>query len=113
MGSLSFFGSCKKEILPPEPQRIIAESCLIQISNPGGRSYPSDSVISFNCTSSFCSLMPLNPKNYWIYEDSVFNNGDFVKVKYDTLRFNKTWKSLSDGLVWWEPTISIGLPERV
>ena len=37
----------------------------------------------------------------------------FQKVQFDTLRFRKTWKSLTDELVWWESNISIGLPDKL
>jgi len=55
--------------------------------------------------------LPLNKKDYWIYKDSIFNNGTFTKVQYDTLRFINTWQSHPDNLVWWETSISIGLPQ--
>ncbi|MBK9380658.1 MAG: hypothetical protein IPN39_04960 [Chitinophagaceae bacterium] len=108
-GSL-FLASCKKDnFIPP----IKEESCVLQTGNPAGRSYTSDSLISFTCTAKHCGILPLSTKNYWIYEDSVFSDGVFQKVQYDTLRFHKTWKSLSDELVWWESNISIGLPDKL
>ena len=105
-----FLPSCKKDsFIPP----IKEESWVLQTGNPAGRSYTSDSLISFTCTAKHCGILPLSTKNYWIYEDSVFSDGVFQKVQYDTLRFHKTWKSLSDELVWWESNISIGLPDKL
>ncbi len=85
----------------------------MQTSNPSGRSYSADSVISYPCTGSFCGLMPMNSNNFWIYEDSLFTDGVFKQVQYDTLRFTGTYRSLNDGLVWWESNISVGLPEKM
>lgn len=108
-GSL-FLSSCKKEsFVTPETE----EPCLLQTFNPAGRSYSSDSLVSFECTSKFCGLMPMSTRNFWIYEDSVFTDGVFSHIQYDTLRFSKTWKTLSDELVWWESNISVGLPEKL
>ena len=110
MGSI-FFVSCIKEdfanrVTPVEP-------CELQTANPSGRSYSKDSVVSFTCTQKFCGMLPLSAKNYWIYEDSVFNDGIFVRVQLDTLRYTSTMKSLTDGLVWWESNVNVGLPERL
>ncbi|HPH32710.1 MAG TPA: hypothetical protein PLB49_12705 [Chitinophagaceae bacterium] len=102
--------SCKKESLSvPESK----SACSVQTSNPSGRSYSADSVISYPCTGSFCGLMPMNSNNFWIYEDSLFTDGVFKQVQYDTLRFTGTYRSLNDGLVWWESNISVGLPEKM
>ena len=89
-----------------------AETCKIQHDNPVGRSYSSDSVIEVNYTKKNCGLLPLSKKNYWIYQDSLFNDGVFATVRYDTLRFTSTWQSVSDKLIWWHSNISVGLPER-
>jgi hypothetical protein len=109
MGSI-LIASCRKESLIPQ-QHVIAESCIMQTSNPAGHSYPEDSVIVYNANGKYCGLMPLSTKNYWIYQDSMFNDGVFSQVKFDTLRFTDTYRSLSDGLVWWQTNISIGLPD--
>lgn len=55
--------------------------------------------------------MPLSRASYWVYEDSFFNEGIFEKVQFDTLRFENTYQSLSDQLIWWEPSLSVGLPD--
>ncbi|MBI5372283.1 MAG: hypothetical protein HZA79_09710 [Sphingobacteriales bacterium] len=102
--------SCRKDSLQIP---VVKAACLVQTGNPAGRTYSSDSVRAFTCTTSHCGILPLNTRNYWVYEDSVFNNGVFQKVQYDTLRFTSTLKSLSDGLVWWESNIAVGLPERL
>ncbi len=105
-----FLLSCKKEsFVTPATE----EACLIQTGDPSGRSYSADSLVAFNCTSKYCGILPLSTKNYWVYEDSVFSKGVFLRVQYDTLRFTRTWKSLADGLVWWESNISAGLPEKL
>ena len=62
-------------------------------------------------TGKNCGLLPLNKNNYWIYQDSMFNNGVFQNVQYDTLRFDKTYLSLSDNLIWWQANMEVGLPD--
>ena len=107
-GSLFSLACRKGDFLLPKTE---TEPCVLQIENPTGRSYSSDSVVSYTCTSKHCGILPLSSKNFWIYQDSVFNNGVFVKVQFDTLRYLSNKKSLSDGLVWWEGNISVGLPD--
>ena len=65
--------------------------------------------MDFNCTGKHCGLLPLSTKNYWIYEDSIFSNGAFLRVQYDTLRYISA-KISTDGLVWWNANFSVGLP---
>ncbi|MBK5273153.1 MAG: hypothetical protein JJE22_19300 [Bacteroidia bacterium] len=110
IGSI-FLSACRKEtsFVPPE----IAESCQTQTAIPSGRSYNSDSVVAVNYNKKVCGFLPLSKKNYWIYRDSIFNNGTFLKVQYDTLRYTSTFRSLSDSLIWWESNISVGLPLRL
>jgi hypothetical protein len=91
----------------------LPEPCEQQKVNPAGRSYPADSVVSFNCTSKYCGLLPLSKKNFWVYEDSIFENGIFQRTQYDTLRFSANQKTLSDDLVWWKSNIYVGLPETL
>ena len=86
------------------------EPCQLQITDPAGRSYNIDSTVAFNCTQKHCGILPLNNKNYWIYEDSIFSDGVFTKVQFDTLRY-MTNKRSPDGLVWWVANISVGLPD--
>ena len=57
--------------------------------------------------------MPLSHNNYWIYEDSIFNNGVLKNVQYDTLRFGKTYLSAPDNLIWWQSNIQVGLPNML
>lgn len=104
-----FLAACTKDNFEvPAPEK---EPCELQTANPAGRSYPVDSVAAYVCTSSHCGIMPLNSKNYWIYEDSIFNDGIFLRVQYDTLRFTANFRS-SDNIVWWQKNnVSIGLPE--
>ncbi len=54
-------------------------------------------------------MVPLSNKNFWVYEDSIFNNGAFVKVQMDTLRYRSNKRS-PDGLIWWESNLNVGLP---
>lgn len=110
MATILFFASCKKDGAIPVT---IEEQCIIQTSNPAGRSYSNDSVVVYNCTSKHCGIIPLSTKNYWVYEDSLFADGVFQKVQLDTLRYTTTYKSLSDGLVWWQSNMEIGLPETL
>jgi len=90
-----------------------AETCESQTANPAGRSYATSSFVPVIYAKKQCGILPLSNKNYWIYQDSVFNEGSFERVQYDTLRYTSTWKSLSDNLIWWESNISLGLPERL
>jgi hypothetical protein len=106
-----FFSACKKESNFTLP--VIMESCQVSGSNPTGHSYTSDSVIAIDYSKKICGLLPFSKKNYWVYQDSIFDNGSFIKVQYDTLRFISTLKSLPDGLIWWKTSISIGLPEML
>ena len=99
--------SCQKDFNFEEK----VETCELQTANPAGRSYSSDSVINYNCTSKHCGFIPLSSKNYWIYQDSIFNDGILHKVQFDTLRFTSNLKSLPDELVWWKSNIDVGLPE--
>jgi len=105
--SISLF-ACSKE-----DKFITPETCVSQTDNPSGRSYSSDSVIPVNYSKKNCGLIPLNKKNYWIYQDSLFNDGVFVKVQFDTLRFTSTFESVADKLIWWQSNISVGLPSKL
>ena len=105
-----FFFSCRKEQFQ---QPVIAESCAMQSDNPAGRSYSWDSLQQINYTKQHCGLLPLSCENVWIYEDSIFDNGSFLRVQYDTLRYSKTIKSVNDGLIWWEGKSVAGLPDRI
>lgn len=87
--------------------------CITQTDNPAGRVYDTDSLLNYTCSDKHCGLMPLSAKSYWVYEDSVYNDGVFVKVKFDTLRYNHTMKSLSDGLTWWESDLFVGIPQTL
>jgi hypothetical protein len=110
-GSL-LFSACSKdkfEPIPADPAK--PTPCQFQTANPAGRTYAASSVVDFTCTEKHCGILPLSSKNYWVYEDSVFDNGFFLRVQYDTLRYISTKKSLEDGLIWWESNISVGLPE--
>ena len=92
------------------PLPVQTEPCELQTANPTGKSYAADSVVKYNCISKHCGILPLSTKNYWVYEDSIFNYGVFVKVQYDTLQYTSK-KSLTDGLTWWEGNLSVGLPD--
>lgn len=102
--------ACKKESLTVP---VVKEACSIQTMNPLGRSYSADSVVSFTCTGSYCGLLPLNNKNYWVYADSIFEAGFFQKVQLDTLRISGNYRSLTDGLIWWETNLEVGLPAKM
>ncbi len=106
--------SCKKEALvelpPPMPQNMPLP-CINQTANPAGRTYDSDSLFGYLCTDKHCGMMPLSAKSYWIYEDSVFDNGTFLRVDMVTLRYIRNIRSVSDGLIWWESDAYVGLPQ--
>jgi hypothetical protein len=106
-----FLAACEKDNF--EAPVVIPEPCEMQTANPAGRSYPSDSVVSYICTSKHCGIMPLSTKNYWIYEDSIFSDGVFLRVQFDTLRFTTNYKT-ADNVIWWQKnSVSIGLPETL
>jgi hypothetical protein len=108
IGSIFSFACRKNDFLLPKAE---TEPCVLQTTNPAGRTYSADAVVVFTCTEKHCGILPLSTKNYWIYEDSIFTDGVFAKVQFDTLRYLTNKKSLSDGLVWWEGNISVGLPD--
>jgi hypothetical protein len=114
LGSI-FFTSCQKEDfseLAEMPSAAIPLPCIEQTANPAGRTYDTDSIVGYICRDRHCGMMPLSNKNYWIYEDSIFDNGSFLRVQMDTLRFTNNVKS-SDGLIWWESDLYVGLPQRL
>lgn len=113
LGSLLFSACRKNEAAYFQPEFAAKTPCLFQDDNPAGRSYTEDSVTNFICTESLCAIIPLNSKNYWIYETSIFTDGVFTEVRYDTLRFSVQMKSMKDGLVWWKSNIHVGLPETL
>lgn len=100
--------SCHKENIT-----VPVEACTPQTENPTGRSYENGEIVSVNYSKKNCGIIPLSTRNYWVYEDSVFNDGVFVKVKMDTLQFSKTYQSVTDQLIWWETNINIGLPDLI
>lgn len=120
IGSI-LFSACRKESFSPlimDPvvsvdPGISIVPCQWQTENPAGRSYSADAVVAFTCTDKHCGLLPLSTKNYWVYEDSIFNNGVLLRVQFDTLRFTTTRRSAPDGLIWWEPSLSVGLPSII
>lgn len=97
---------------PPQPEKMTLP-CINQTENPAGRTYDSDSLVGYLCMEKHCGILPLSAGSYWIYEDSVFDNGIFMRVQLDTLRFTRTYLSVSDRLVWWESDTYVGLPQRL
>src|SRR3569832_696107 len=68
-----------------------------------------------NYNTNHCGYMPLGKKNYWIYLDSFFSAGTFVRTVIDTVRFTITTQT-PDGTIWWSRVLSInsggvGLPD--
>lgn len=100
-------------LAPERSLQQMALPCIEQTANPAGHSYDVDSLVEYNCTEKHCGLMSLSSRNYWIYEDSIFENGSLLRVQYDTLRYTNNTKSLSDGLTWWESDLYIGLPQTL
>ncbi|MEO7924596.1 MAG: hypothetical protein ABIR30_13025 [Chitinophagaceae bacterium] len=105
-----FFASCMKEEFAPHPSPVTP--CELQTANPSGKSYAKDSVAAYTCTNKHCGILPLSTRNYWVYQDSVFIDGEYLTSRLDTLRYTKTMQS-PDGLVWWESNIYLGLPAKL
>ena len=110
IGSI-LFSACRKDSFSPAIEQAV--SCKLQTENPAGRTYAAESVISISCTDKHCGILPLSSKNYWVYQDSVYDNGTFLRVQFDTLRYSSNKKSLTDGIIWWESNFSVGLPETL
>ena len=108
IGSTLLLACRKGDFLQPFTEN---KPCKLQTADPSGRSYAADSIVAYTCTESHCGIMPLSNKNYWVYEDSFFTDGVFSKVQYDTLRYLTNKISMTDGLVWWQGNISVGLPD--
>jgi hypothetical protein len=100
------FSACRKDVIVP------VEACIIQTANPDHQSYSANDFSATNYSGKHCGLMPLSSKHYWVYLDSIFDNGSFVATKYDTLRFSKTYQTQPDGLTWWEANKFVGLPSK-
>jgi hypothetical protein len=98
--------SCRKNAIS-EP-----ETCIVQTGNPEHQSYSTSNLSTTNYSAKNCGLISLSSKHYWIYLDSIFDNGNLVATKIDTLRFSKTYQTQPDGLIWWEASKSVGLPEK-
>ncbi|MBC7947298.1 MAG: hypothetical protein H7Y42_05425 [Chitinophagaceae bacterium] len=103
IGSVLFL-ACTKVYVEPSPR------CISQFVNPSGRSYECSNVAAISYTSSHCGLLPLHRNNYWVYLDSIFENGAFDRVQFDTLRITNSFRTLTDSLVWWETKGVVGLP---
>ena len=106
IGSL-LFSACHKESFIEQATKT---NCIPQSEVPVSKSYICDSLVAVTYSGRHCGFIPLSYKNYWVYEDSFFNNGVFVNVQYDTLRYKKTFRSIADNLIWWESNLDIGLP---
>lgn len=106
------FSACRKDNFAPVTEPVTS-ACQFQTENPAGRSYTAESIVSVTCTEKHCGILPLSAKNYWVYEDSVYDNGVFQRVQFDTLRYRLNKKSLSDGLIWWESNLFVGLPQTL
>lgn len=83
-----------------------------QTDNPDKRSYSYPDLMEVDYTSKNCGIIPLSEKFYWIYLDSIYENGAFSHTENDTLRFEKTYKTQNDGLIWWEANKFMGLPDK-
>jgi hypothetical protein len=83
----------------------------MQTGNPGGHSYLHTELSPIEYSAKHCGLIPLSAKHYWIYQDSIFENGIFTHTELDTLKFFKTWQTQPDGLIWWQADKAVGLPD--
>ncbi|MEZ5035346.1 MAG: hypothetical protein R2796_10185 [Chitinophagaceae bacterium] len=108
-GSVLLF-SCRKNNEMAAPLKPEAQ-CELQTANPAETNYAQDSLVAYQCTSKLCGFIPMSSNNYWVYEDSVFEDGSFKQVTTDTLRFTSLYMSYPDKIVWWKSSINVGLPE--
>lgn len=102
-----FFTACRKERFEAIN---IAKECIQQTVSPLNQSYSCTDLVAIDCQEKHCGLMPVSAKSYWVYQDSVFTDGQFSHLEYDTLHF-KAYRSLPDNLVWWKTNKDVGLPE--
>ncbi|TMI62952.1 MAG: hypothetical protein E6H07_16245 [Bacteroidetes bacterium] len=103
------FSACKKTEVPLP----MNEACIQQTMDPLAVAYDTNQVYYINYSGKHCGFMPFNSKNYWVYEDSIFDgNGNFKTVKIDTLRYTKTLQT-PDQLIWWETKKDVGLPRKI
>ena len=105
--------ACRKENFPLPAPSEPAKLCEMQTDNPSGRSYESDEVVAVNCQDKLCGILPLSIKNYWVYEDSIFSNGNLLRVQFDTLRYASAKMSIEDSLIWWQGNVQVGLPDML
>ena len=104
------FATCTKEAF----FEIATETnCFTPTEEPAAGSYNCDELIAIDYLGTHCGFMPLSRKNYWVYVDSFFNDGNFQSVQLDTLRFKTTYRSATDNIIWWESNMDIGLPARL
>lgn len=104
------FSACTKESF----SEIATETnCFTPTEEPVIGIYSCDQITAVDYSGILCGFMPLSTRNYWVYEDSFFSNGTFLKVQYDTLRFKTTYRSATDNIIWWEGNLDIGLPTRL
>jgi hypothetical protein len=99
------FSACRKDVIKP----VVA--CIEQKARPD-QSYSVNDFFSTNYSARHCGLIPLSSKHYWVYLDSIFDNGSLTSIKYDTLKFAKTYRTHTDGLIWWEANKFVGLPSK-
>jgi hypothetical protein len=109
--SLFVLASCQKEIIETPVVLEKQPACIAQKENPAGRTYATNSLTAYDCKAKHCGFLPLSTKSYWVYQDSLFNDGIFVSTKIDTLKFNETYLSKSDSLTWWKANKYVGLPQ--
>ena len=105
LAALWFF-SCDKENAPEKP-------CTKLIENPAGRTYGCTDVIEVSYTGNYCGFMPISDRTYWVYEDSIFEDGIFKMKRLDTLRFSKKYMTITDNIIWWEADKFLGLPSKL
>jgi hypothetical protein len=99
--------ACKKDNKPLE-----TEQCTYPIPTRVPRTFydVANQLPEIQYNQSHCGYLPLSKENYWVFQDSVFddNTGQFISTAIDTLRFNKTFQS-NDSIVWWKPNNDFAL----
>lgn len=105
------FSACQKE--PFIQIEAAKAACLYQTEDPGHRSYTCEEILVVSYTGKHCGFLPISSKSYWVYQDSLFDNGTYLKTQFDTLRFSTVYKTTTDNLLWFEPSMEVGLPSRL
>lgn len=105
--------SCsKKDTAPKEAEK----SCIINSIKPIFNTNNISGLPPVSKVTNVCGVMPLGKSYQWIYTDSLFdNNGQFVRIEFDTVKVVLAVQSPADNSIWWKITSRRykGLPNYV